>query len=647
MPDASTLATPLAWALAYASIGWHVFPLEPQQKRPLGKLVPRGMLDASLDPGTIRVWWRTVPDAGIGIALSPSGLVAVDVDPRNGGAETFEALQSDHGSLRSDVMAFTGGGGEHHVFAVPDGMRLRLPGTLGPGVDLKANGYIAVEPSIHPSGKQYGWEASSNPLQGAAPSPLPDWLRSLRVELKPSQPDPSDVPVDPARARDLREALYTLGADDRETWLQAGMALHSTGWGQAGYAMWCAWSQQSDKFDATVQRKTWESFTSRGDGITAAWVFARAAETGWVNPRARILEEAPAGDWTGDVPPEGQPAPEKAREPALQLLSLSQLRERHDAVTWTIKGIVPAESVGLIFGGSGTFKSFIALDMALHVAHGLPWLGRKTVEGPVLYLAAEGGTGLWRRIDAWHRARRLKWQDAPMYVIPVPVDLMRDAILVTDAALKTGITPVLAVIDTLSQTFMGEENSAAEVSGYLAEIGLMLRATWQAAIAVVHHSGHQATERPRGSSALRANVDWMFGVFRDNKEMLATLTCEKQKDGEPFSDASFALAALELGRDADGDPITSLVARHLTSAEEVHQVMEEEGKAGRVGKNQLLLRLLQNGMPETELRHAFYQECGGDNADSRRQAYHRAKAWAIKAGFFEVAEGVVITLKRN
>lgn len=332
---------------------------------------------------------------------------------------------------------------------------------------------------------------------------------------------------------------------------------------------------------------------------------------------------------------------------AVQLLSLSQLRDRHDAVTWTIKGVVPAESLGLIFGGSGTFKSFIALDMALHVAHGLPWLGRKTVEGPVLYLAAEGGAGLWRRIDAWHRARKLRWQDAPLYVIPMPVDLMRDALLVTDAALSVGVTPTLAIIDTLSQTFSGEENSANEVAGYLAEIGLMLRATWRAAVAVVHHSGHLATERPRGSSALRANVDWMFGVYRDNTEMLATLTCEKQKDGEPFADASFALTPLELGHDGDGDVISSLVARHLSSAEEVQHVMAEEGKAGRVGKNQLLLRLLQNGLRESDLRHAFYEDCGIENTETRRQAYHRAKAWAIKAGFFEVAEGIVITLKRS
>lgn len=653
VPDPTSLSTPLAWALAYAGIGWKVFPLEPGQKRPLGRLVPRGMLDASAEDAVIRGWWRAAPDAGIGVALALSGLVAIDVDPRNGGAETFEALQAEHGSLRSDVMAFTGGGGEHHVFAVPDAMRLRLPGTLGAGVDLKANGYICVEPSVHPNGKPYTWEACSDPLQGAVPSPLPDWLRSLRVELRaPDQASDaaaSDVPVDPGKARDLREALYALQADDRETWLHAGMALHATGWGQAAYAMWCAWAQQSEKFDATDQRRTWGSFTAREGGITPAWVFAQAAAAGWVNPRAR-LEEVPPGDWTADVPPDdGLLAAAGPVAADLPILSLAELRDRHEAVTWLVKGVVPDESLGLIFGGSGTFKSFLALDLALHVAHGLPWLGRKTSEGPVLYLAAEGGAGLWKRIDAWHRARRMQWAGVPMFVIPVPVDLLSDADRVAAAARSVGVTPSLCIVDTLSQTFRGEENSATEVAAYLAEIGLQLRATWQAAVGVVHHSGHMATERPRGSSALRSNVDWMFGVFRDEKEMLCTLTCEKMKDGELFADAQFALAQHELGRDADGDPVTSLVARHLSTREEVEVAAETEARAGRAGRNRKLVSLVSNGMDERSLRHAWNEMCAADGmtTDTAKRAYFRARLQAIKDGHIDIAQGLVILLRRD
>lgn len=329
----------------------------------------------------------------------------------------------------------------------------------------------------------------------------------------------------------------------------------------------------------------------------------------------------------------------------IALLGLDGLCAASAAVTWLCKRIIPADSLGLLFGGSGTFKSFIALDLALHTCRGLPWMGRKTRKGPVLYIAAEGGAGLWNRIYAWHKVRGMDWRESPLYVVPVAVDLGADAWRVVDAAQLAGVTPELVIVDTLSQTFSGEENSAAEIAGYLREIGARFRALWHCAVLVIHHSGHNATERPRGSSAIRANVDFMLGVFRDEKEMLATLTCAKQKDGESFEDATFSLFPVGVAEDEDGDRITSLVARHLSSADEVDQAIETEGKAGRGGKNQLLLSLLSSGMREAELRKAFYEDCDLQSTEARRQAYHRAKAWALKAGFFEVAQGIVIVTK--
>ena len=329
------------------------------------------------------------------------------------------------------------------------------------------------------------------------------------------------------------------------------------------------------------------------------------------------------------------------------LMALDALRETAQAVRWLVKRVVPADSIGMLFGGSGTFKSFIALDAALHVAHGLPWLGRRTRQGSVLYIAAEGGSGLWARIQAWHRSRNLRWEDAQLHVVPAAIDLTADAWRVVDAAQAAGVSPAMVIVDTLSQTYSGEENSANEMAAYLREIGLRFRQLWQCAVLLIHHSGHQATERPRGSSAIRANLDFLFGVSRDEKEMLATINCLKQKDGEQFDDATFSLHPVRLGDDEDGDPVSSLVARHLSSAEDVAGAMETERAAGRGGKNQLLLQLLRSGMQESDLRRAFYEDCGLENAEARRQAYHRAKAWATKAGFMEVAEGVVISLKRG
>jgi KaiC/GvpD/RAD55 family RecA-like ATPase len=331
----------------------------------------------------------------------------------------------------------------------------------------------------------------------------------------------------------------------------------------------------------------------------------------------------------------------------VRLLTLSQLREMAQAVTWLVKHAVPGDAVGMIFGATGAFKSFIAVDLALHVVHGLPWLGRKTVKGSVIYIAAEGGSGVWRRADAWHTARGLRCPDAQLYVLPAAIDLRVEAWRVVEAAQALGVTPALVVVDTLSQTYTGEENSANEMAAYLREIGQRFRALWGCAVILVHHSGHSATERPRGSSAIKQSIDFLLGVFREEKEMLTTLTCEKLKEEETFKDHTFALTKHTVGTDSDGDEITSLVARHLSSAEEVQVAMQGELNAGRGGKHQLLLSLVQNGMLEAGLRKAFYEDCGLDTAESRRQAYHRAKKWAISQGFIEVAEGRVLSLKRE
>ena len=325
-------------------------------------------------------------------------------------------------------------------------------------------------------------------------------------------------------------------------------------------------------------------------------------------------------------------------------LRLDQLREVAQQVRWTVKHVIPASSIGMLFGGSGTFKSFIALDAGLHVVHGLPWMGRITTKAPVLYIAAEGGAGLWSRINAWHKARGLKWGDLPFYVVPAALDLSQDAWRVVDAAQALGVSPGMVIVDTLSQTYNGEENSANEMAAYLRELGARFRELWQCTVLLVHHTGHQATERPRGSSAIRSNVDFLLGVFRDEKEMLATVTSVKQKDGELMSDATFSMTVVDLGADDDGDKITSLVARHLSSTEEVEQARLSEQAAGRGGRNTAFMALVMdhNGQDERALRKAFYALLEGVDAEAKKKAYFRAKQAALDAKRLEIVGGLVI-----
>lgn len=194
------MANHLAAALVYAEKhSAHVFPLAPRSKVPLSRLVPNGFLGASVDPETIARWWRQVPDANIGIACAPSGFVVVDVDPRNGGDETFGALQRELGPMPPTWTDLTPGNGQHYYLRDCVG---EYVASLGPGVDVKYRGYVVAPPSVHPSGGIYQWDVGAHPSESEVAT-IPDgWLARMTV-----------------RAR--RQAMPSSGDDARNSFLGA------------------------------------------------------------------------------------------------------------------------------------------------------------------------------------------------------------------------------------------------------------------------------------------------------------------------------------------------------------------------------------------------------------------------------------------
>lgn len=294
----------LEYALAYADIGWMVFPCwqsgddgvcackdgvncKNSGKHPISGLAPKGQNSATTDRKVITAWWTSRPDANIAVYLAGSGLMAVDIDPRNGGDWTIEDLEAVHGEIKSDVIALTGGGGEHRVFLKPEGS---LAGTLGKGVDLKVNGYVIVEPSNHASGHVYEWDEGCNPLEGAIPSPLPDWIRSH--ESGKGYPDNSGVGIitnfgmTDDQFYDVVDALRFIDSEERDIWLRVGMALFSAN-DKRGYGMWCDWSANSDKYDQADQWRVWRSFRHNGaNAVDLATIFFMAQNAGWVNTKS-------------------------------------------------------------------------------------------------------------------------------------------------------------------------------------------------------------------------------------------------------------------------------------------------------------------------------------------------------------------------
>lgn len=158
-------------ALAYAARGWFVVPVHEVVdgrctcqrrwcrnvgKHPIARLAPNGSKDASRWDIQVGHWWDLKPNANIGIVTGPSGLVVLDVDPRNGGDESLDRLVDQIGGLPQTLTAATGGGGHHYVFADPD--RVAHKHVLAPGLDVIAgNCYILAAPSTHWSGERYRW----------------------------------------------------------------------------------------------------------------------------------------------------------------------------------------------------------------------------------------------------------------------------------------------------------------------------------------------------------------------------------------------------------------------------------------------------------------------------------------------------------
>lgn len=224
-------------ALAYASIGWAVFPVRPDTKRPRTK---HGHLEATTDVAQIRDWWRAQPDDLIAISLAISGLLAVDHDPRNDDLErgyTLDELEQELGYLPRQICARTPSGGSHIILAAPADRRARGKAVLRrqtyKSVDVKWRGYVLVEPSARADGRAYEWEFFEDADQ---PPPIPEaWLEVIchpaagaeeldgTLELAPDWEQSSDQVLADVDAEALRIALELLGqrGEGRSTTFQA------------------------------------------------------------------------------------------------------------------------------------------------------------------------------------------------------------------------------------------------------------------------------------------------------------------------------------------------------------------------------------------------------------------------------------------
>ena len=335
-------------ALAYVNrFQWPVFPVHGIQegrctcgnpdckrpgKHPIGKLAPQGLNNASRDPEIVTTWWRIAPYANIGVPTGAiSGLVVLDIDTAKYGEDSKFELEQRFGPLPFTVLALTGGGGYHYLFAHP-GPHLKIRNSvenLGPGLDVRGDGgYIVVAPSSHISGHRYEWELSCHP-KDVALAPLPDWLLERIVEAPRPLPDPFPAPSSarlyPSEIARIRAALAYLDPEPYDDWLRVGMALHASGDDERGFALWTEWAARSAKFDLADHQRRWASFHRGGpNAVTLGSLFAAAKAAGYVPP-GPPPEEPP--------PPPSDPPPGAATEGLPGWEELLYRNGRNDVIT--------------------------------------------------------------------------------------------------------------------------------------------------------------------------------------------------------------------------------------------------------------------------------------------------------------------------
>ena len=130
-------------ALDYAAHGWPVFPLQPGGSLPL---VAEGAFAATTRATQIKRWWRQWPAANIGLDCVRAGVVAIEVEPRRGGVQTWAAL-----NVSARTSTCTSPAGFILLYALPAGLAATRAGSLplGAGVSLHgADASLVLPPSL-------------------------------------------------------------------------------------------------------------------------------------------------------------------------------------------------------------------------------------------------------------------------------------------------------------------------------------------------------------------------------------------------------------------------------------------------------------------------------------------------------------------
>lgn len=241
------------------------------------------------------------------------------------------------------------------------------------------------------------------------------------------------------------------------------------------------------------------------------------------------------------------------------------------SLPWLIKPFLHLESTVCIFGPPKQFKTFVALDMALSIATGLPFMNRWEVRRPgmAIYVAGEGVFGVSHRVRAWALHRGIP--DEEFTTDKVPFYRTRGAIQISDGGAmemaqqceelsrQAGLPVNVIIVDTVARNFgSGNESDTRDMNQFIARCDTDIKDRFGCCTILVHHTGHNERDRPRGSMVLPGAMDGLIRVTKEDGGLIEVHP-SNYKDSESPDPFMAQPRKVDLGfRDEDGDPIESI-----------------------------------------------------------------------------------------
>lgn len=376
-----------------------------------------------------------------------------------------------------------------------------------------------------------------------SPKELSPFMQSLMGNTS------SEIPVEIEK---LKSALTYLSSDvgrgtgafydesgdpEEDNWIAAIWSAASVGGPLAKEAA-REWSKKCpSRYDEQGFEIAWNSYKpNHSNPIGIGSLYRRATELGWQQAQ----------------PPSQSPSSGKYK-----LLTGNDLRVL-PPVKWRLKGVFPYEGLAAIYGPSASGKSFLALDLSIALAEGKNWFGIRTTQSKVIYVALEGESGFKNRVAAWEleNGRSLP-TDMYMVMQPFHITKLGD---VDELAAEITYGSVV-IVDTLNRAAPTSDENSSKDMGEILQACKRLQGLIGGLVVLVHHTGKDATKGARGHSSLFAAFDGAVEVTRLVNSRSWSIA--KAKDGQDGKDFSFDLKIHNLGKDLDGDEITSCTIEKL------------------------------------------------------------------------------------